>query len=164
MHGGTITARSEGEGQGSEFVVRLPELTQTPETPNEPTASESPATTSRRILVVDDNRDAAKTMAMLLKITGNEIRIAYDGLEALETANQFQPDIILLDIGLPKLNGYEVASKIRDESWGKNMIIVALTGWGQPDDRGRSAEIGFNAHMVKPVDYDELVKLLAGFE
>lgn len=122
----------------------------------------APRTTkSRRILVVDDNRDAAKTLAMLLKLTGNETRVANDGLEAVKSAEEFRPEVVLLDIGLPKLNGYEVARKIREYSWATNIVLVALTGWGQEEDRRKSREAGFDSHLVKPVDFGALNNLLA---
>ena len=100
---------------------------------------------ARRILVVDDNRDSAESLAMLLKLTGNETHIAHDGLEAVEAAARFRPDVILLDIGLPKMNGYEAARRIREQPWGKNMVLVALTGWGQEEDRQKSKDAGFDA-------------------
>lgn len=162
LHGGTVEALSEGVGQGSEFVVRLPVLTEAPETLPSPTASELPAATPRRILVVDDNRDSAATLAMLMQLSGNETHTAYDGQEAVEAAAAFRPDVMLLDIGLPKLNGYDVARRIREEPWGKKMVIVALSGWGQEEDRLHSKEAGFNGHLVKPVDHDALSRLLAG--
>ena len=126
--------------------------------------SEPTRKTPRRILVVDDNRDSATTLAMLLKLTGNETQSVHDGLAAVETAETFRLDVILLDIGLPKLNGYEVARKIREQPWGKSMVLVALTGWGQEEDRRKSREAGFNGHLVKPVDLDNLMKLLAVLE
>jgi PAS domain S-box-containing protein len=160
MHEGTISAQSAGPGKGSEFVVRLPILIEKgkAETPK-PTGA--PAAMPRRILVVDDNTDAASSLAMLLKITGNEAHTANDGLEAVEAAEKFRPDVVLLDIGLPKLNGYDACRRIREQPWGKNMVMVALTGWGQEEDRRKSTESGFDAHMVKPVDYAALMKLLA---
>ena len=137
-------------------------MVETPKpSPPEPTISEPTTTTSRRILVVDDNQDSATSLSMLLKLTGNETHTAYDGLEAVEAATTFRPDVVLLDIGLPKLNGYEAARKIREEPWGKKMVLVALTGWGQDEDRQKSREAGFNGHMVKPIDHAELMKLLA---
>ncbi len=161
MHGGTVEVRSAGIGRGSEFVVRLPITVDTPRpSPPEPTPRE-PTATARRILVVDDNRDSATSLAMLLDLTGNETRTAFDGLEAVEAAAAFRPEVVLLDIGLPKLNGYEAARKIREQSWGKKMVLVALTGWGQEEDRQRSREAGFDGHMVKPMDYAALMKLLA---
>ncbi|MEX1232302.1 MAG: response regulator, partial [Planctomycetaceae bacterium] len=147
---------------GSEFTVRLPVLAVTPESPlPEPTPDAPPPTTGRRILIVDDNQDSAKSMAMLLKLTGNKTHTAYDGVEAVEAAAKFQPEVVLLDIGLPKLNGYEVARKIREQPWGQDMVLVALTGWGQEEDRQKSKEAGFNAHLVKPVEHSVLMRLLA---
>ncbi|MGH8611031.1 MAG: hybrid sensor histidine kinase/response regulator, partial [Gammaproteobacteria bacterium] len=162
MHGGTVEVHSAGLGQGSEFMVRLPILVETATPPPpEPTVSEPIPTPPRRILVVDDNRDSAESLAILLKLTGNETHTAYDGLEALEAAAMFKPDVVLLDIGLPKMNGFEAARKIREQLWGKKMTLVALSGWGQDEDRQKSREAGFDGHMVKPVDYAALTKLLA---
>jgi PAS domain S-box-containing protein len=161
MHDGTLEVHSAGAGQGSEFVVRLPIIVKTRKPPPEPTVSEPTTTIARRILVVDDNRVSAESLARLLKLTGNETHTAYDGLEAVEAAATLRPDVVLLDIGLPKLNGYEAARKIREEPWGKKMVLVALTGWGQDEDRQKSREAGFNGHMVKPIDHAELMKLLA---
>jgi PAS domain S-box-containing protein len=162
MHGGTVEAHSPGIGQGSEFVICLPTSVTTPE-PQSPvaTVSKRATTTPRRILVVDDNRDSAKTMAMLLKVTGHQTQIAFDGFEAVAAAESFQPEVVLLDIGLPKLNGYETAIAIRQQPWGKDMLLIALTGWGQDDDRQKSKDAGFDAHLVKPVDHSVLTKLLA---
>jgi CheY-like chemotaxis protein len=114
-----------------------------------------------RILVVDDNYDSALSLAMMLSIMGHETRTAHDGESALETAETFLPEVILLDIGLPKLNGYEVAQRIRERPWGASMFLIAVTGWGQDEDRQRSSEVGLNVHMVKPVEPSELEKLLA---
>jgi signal transduction histidine kinase/transcriptional regulator with GAF, ATPase, and Fis domain/ActR/RegA family two-component response regulator len=162
MHGGAVEVHSDGHGQGSEFVVRLPLLVDTPKSLlPEPTLIKRAATTGYRILVVDDNRDAAVSLAMWLKLIGNETQIAHDGLAAVEAAAAFKPDVLLLDIGLPKINGYDVARKVREQSWGKKALLVALTGWGQDEDREKSREAGFNHHMVKPVDHDALTKLLA---
>src|SRR4051812_36635561 len=113
------------------------------------------------MLVVDDNKDAADSLASLLRVDGNDIRTAYDGLEAIEVAEKFHPELVLLDIGLPKLNGYEVALRIRQQPWGRNIIIVALTGWWQDEDRRRSHEASFNLHIVKPVELSALENLLA---
>jgi PAS domain S-box-containing protein len=162
MHDGTVEASSPGVGRGTEFAVRLPILTEPPVSPPpEPAGVKQAATVKRRILVVDDNRDSADSLAMLLKLTGHEAQIAHDGVEAVEAAAKFQPDVILLDIGLPKLNGYEAARRIREQQGKKGLVMVALTGWGQEEDRRRSEEAGFDAHMVKPVDHDALTKLLA---
>ena len=162
LHGGDIVARSDGPGAGSEFTVRLPIL---PESADEPEgaapAAETPALPARRILVVDDNRDSADSLTMILEILGNEVHTAYDGVEAVEAATAFRPDLVFLDIGLPRLNGYDAARRIRQLPGGKNVVLVALTGWGQEDDRRRSREAGFDHHLVKPVDPEELARLLA---
>jgi CheY-like chemotaxis protein len=161
LHGGTMEVHSAGIGQGSEFVVRLPVLMETPKPPTpEPASSELKTAPSRRILVVDDNEDSAESLTILLSLAGHKTHTAYDGLEALEAAETFRPDMILLDIGLPKLNGFEVARKIREQPWGQAMVLVALTGWGQEEDRRRSREAGFNHHLTKPVDLDTLSELL----
>lgn len=161
MHGGSVSAFSEGRGRGSEFVVRLPIFIEQPKPLPEPIVSELTPTPPRRILIVDDNEDSAMSLAILFKINGDETRMAHDGLEAVETAETFRPDVALLDIGLPKLNGYEVARKIREQPWGQKMALVALTGWGQNDDREKSKVAGFNAHLVKPVKHAAILKLLA---
>src|SRR5215213_1511878 len=114
-----------------------------------------------RILVVDDNHDSALSLAMMLSIMGHETRTAHDGESAVSTAEMFLPDVVLLDIGLPKLNGYEVAQRIRENTWGRSMFLIAVTGWGQEEDRQRSSEVGLNVHMVKPVEPALLEKLLA---
>jgi signal transduction histidine kinase/ActR/RegA family two-component response regulator len=162
LHGGTVEANSKGLGHGSEFVVRLPlgAAGLEPARP-EPTDAKPAAIVSRRILIVDDNRDSARTMAMLLKLSGHETHTAFDGLEAVAAAETLRPHVILLDIGLPGLNGYETAITIRDQSWGKDILLIAVTGWGQDDDRQKAKYAGFNAHLVKPVDHASLAKLLA---
>jgi PAS domain S-box-containing protein len=165
MHDGSIEARSEGPDQGSEFIVRLPLLIQLPDEP--PKGIDGPRATPLskcRILVVDDNKDSAATLGMLLRLKGNDIRTAHDGLEALEVAETFQPELVLLDIGLPKLNGYDVARRIRHQPWGRDVILVALTGWGQDEDRRLSQEAGFNFHVVKPVELAVLERLLGGLQ
>jgi CheY-like chemotaxis protein len=161
MHGGTVQAHSDGLGHGSEFVVRLPILAATPRSISEPAVSEPSQAAGRRILIVDDSEDGAETLAMLLQFGGHETHKAHDGVEAIDLAERLRPDAVLLDIGLPGMNGYEVCSRIRKEPWGKEMVLVALTGWGQEEDRVRSREVGFDAHMVKPVDFRVLLKLLA---
>ncbi len=161
MHGGTIEARSDGPGQGSEFTVRLPILELSQQIATIQREVSVAATAQRRILVVDDNRDSASTLGMMLKLMGNDIQMANDGLAAVEAAEQFRPDMILLDIGLPKLNGYDACRRIREQPWSDGMEIIALTGWGQEDDRRRSKEAGFDHHLVKPVDLAALESLLA---
>lgn len=165
LHGGTIVVHSEGVGRGSEFVVRLPIVVEEGKPPTlEPDDNGLAMAAPRRILVVDDNRDSATSLVMLLSMTGNEVHAAYDGFEAVEAAEQFRPDVILLDIGLPKLNGYEVVRRIREQPWSQGMVIVALTGWGQDEDRQRSTAAGFDGHLVKPVALTALRKLLAGLQ
>jgi CheY-like chemotaxis protein len=160
MHGGSIEAKSAGEGQGSAFIVRLPILS----TPAgiSPPDGDTPAASSakRRILIVDDNKDSADSLALLLEITGNKTYMAHDGVEAFEAIEKHRPEVVLLDIGLPKLDGHEVCRRVREQPWGKDIMVIALTGWGQEDDRRKSEEAGFNGHLVKPIDYDKLLELL----
>jgi PAS domain S-box-containing protein len=160
MHGGSVQAYSEGLGRGTEFVVRLPILMEALEPAPERPLSAATSVVARRILIVDDSEDGAESLAMLLQFFGHETFKAHDGVEAIEAAERQRPDVVLLDIGLPRLNGYEVCARIRKEPWGKDLVLVALTGWGQEEDRHRSKEAGFDAHMVKPVDYDALLKLI----
>jgi len=164
LHAGSVVVASAGIGQGSEFVVRLPVLvdgedraaTEAPAAPAAPVSS-----APLRILVVDDNRDAAESLAMLLDVVGNVTALAFDGEAAVAVAAEFRPDVLLLDIGLPGLNGYEVALAIRAQPWGGTIKLIALTGWGQDEDRHKSSAAGFDAHLVKPVDFDALQRLLA---
>ena len=164
MHGGRVEARSEGPGKGSEFVMRLPVAVEASRPQDSGNEAEQHVKSSHRILVVDDNRDGADSLSEVLRIMGNDTRTAYDGQEGVDVAGEFQPDVLLLDIGLPKLNGYEVCRRIRKQSWGKNIVLIAVTGWGQDDDRRRSKEAGFDHHLVKPVDPQALMKLLAGLD
>jgi len=166
MHGGRVEARSEGHGQGSEFVVRLPVVLSVAPQGMPPADDNETANSSgqRRILVADDNRDAADSLAMLLRIMGNEVRTANDGMEAVDVAMAFRPNVILLDIGMPKLNGYEACRCIREQPWGEQAVLVALTGWGQDEDRRRSKEASFDHHLVKPLDHATLEKLLSGLQ
>ena len=162
MHGGSVEARSGGPGSGSEFLVRLPVALSLVGNQPADEANLVRPTARLRILVADDNLDAAESLAMLLTLDGNETRTAHDGLEALDVAAAFRPDVMLLDIGMPKLNGYEVCRRIRQQAWGQNMVVIALTGWGQEEDKRRSLEAGVDYHLVKPVDYAALEKLLTG--
>jgi PAS domain S-box-containing protein len=164
LHGGSITASSQGAGHGSEFIVRLPVLSETFSKIAPGPAAADVFPIGRRILVVDDNRDSAKSLAKLLTLTGNEAHTAHDGLEAIAIAEKLRPDVVLLDIGLPKMNGYDVCRAIRQMSWGKDIILVALTGWGKDDDRRQSMEAGFDGHLVKPVELGVLMSLLAELE
>ena len=160
LHGGTITALSEGPGKGSEFVVCLPIGTREPVRTTAPRAAH-PSLPRYRVLVVDDNKDAGDTLGMLLRTKGHDVRTARDGMEAVDAASDFLPEVILMDVGMPKLNGYEATRRIRQLPAGKEIFIVALTGWGQPGDVQRSAEAGCSAHLVKPVDFGALERLLA---
>jgi len=163
LHGGTVEVRSSGPQQGSEFVVRLPVIP-APEADLENFSTEDlepvRCNGQRRILVADDFPESAELLARLLRRDGSDVRVALDGLEAVETAVQFQPDIVLLDIAMPKLDGYEAARKIRQQSWGKKAILIALTGWGQQQDRRRTREAGFDVHLTKPINYQAIAKLL----
>ncbi len=164
LHGGTIDARSDGTGQGSEFVVRLPVAAYRPvqELAQPPRQDDDQQTLAkRRILIVDDNQDSADSLAQLLKIMGHEVGTAYDGEQAVEAAAVLRPEVILLDIGMPKLNGYEACRRIREQPWGQGIFLIAVTGWGQEEDHRRANECGFDHHLVKPVELAELTKLLA---
>lgn len=160
MHGGSVKAFSEGPGRGSEFVVRLPVCNQAPGVQTVQAVVELDLP-SRRVLIVDDNADSATSLAMLLQASGQETHTAHDGLEALTAAERLQPDMILLDIGLPQLNGYEVCRRVRQQQWARSILIVAVSGWGQNEDRRKSKEAGFDAHMVKPPDYPALMQLFS---
>jgi CheY-like chemotaxis protein len=161
MHGGTIEASSSGMGTGSEFTVRLPAAPDARTDDDADRARTAGAERAkRRILVVDDNVDSAQSLAMMLEIGGHTTHLAYDGLEAIEVAGKVQPEIVLMDIGMPRLNGYDACRRIRSEPWGRAIVMVALTGWGQTDDRLRSEEAGFDHHLVKPVEPAALEALL----
>jgi PAS domain S-box-containing protein len=163
LHGGTIEAHSGGPGKGSEFIVHLPTLDVPVEAPPAPSGSGEKVGSGRkcRILVVDDLRVIADSTAQLLQDMGHDTRTAYDGLEAVQTATVFRPEVVLLDIGLPKMNGYEVARHIREQPWGKDVALVAMTGWGQDEDIRRAREAGFDQHLTKPVRAATLEQLLA---
>lgn len=161
LHNGSIEAFSDGLDKGSEFVVRLPTtLDQTQ--PLKEAMGVNKLYTRNKILVVDDNRDSAESLAEILKLSGNEIFLAHDGEQAVATADMQRPDVILLDIGLPKLNGFDACRRIRENSWAEKILIIAMTGWGQEEDRRKSAEAGFDNHLVKPVNLAELMNLLDG--
>lgn len=161
MHGGSVDARSEGPGKGSKFTLRIPTVPAPARKPSAPPSEEAKAS-RQRVLVVDDNRDGADSLSLMLTLLDNHVQTAYDGLEAIQAAEVFRPEVVLLDIGLPKLNGFEVCHHIRQQSWGKGMVLIAVTGWGQEQDRLRSASVGFNSHLVKPVNRADLEKVLAG--
>ena len=161
LHDGTVEAHSDGPGKGSEFMVRLPVVDHPRPSLSEPMEqAKSLPTSSRRILVVDDNRDAADSLVLMLQMMGHEGHTAYDGLEAANAAETWRPDVVLLDIGMPKMNGYEVARHLRQQPWGNELALVALTGWGQEEDKRRAHEAGFDHHLTKPVDAAALGKLI----
>jgi CheY-like chemotaxis protein len=160
MHGGEVSAHSDGPGLGTQLSVRLPRVEPQPAVETEAPSVADDGSPSRKILVVDDNVDAAESLAMLLRLTGHDAATAFDGIEALGRAAEFRPDIVLLDIGMPRLDGYGTARAMRAEPWGQDVMLVALTGWGQPKDRDRTMEAGFNAHLVKPVATEALMEII----
>jgi CheY-like chemotaxis protein len=162
MHGGRISAHSAGTGLGSEFLVRLPlagSAAAVALTAASAREAAGPAVACR-VLVADDLRDSADSLALLIELMGHAVEIAYDGEAALRTAERFRPDIVLLDLGMPKLDGFEVSRRIRATPWGASMRLVAQSGWGQDEDRRRSAEAGFDHHLVKPIDPAALEALM----
>jgi len=165
LHEGTVVAKSDGLGQGSQFTIRLPRLIERPMQDafdsNPHARSTQTERSGRRILVADDNQDALESLGTLLEISGHEVHTASDGMLAVEIAARVRPEVALLDIGMPRMDGYEVARRIRAESWGKHIVLVALTGWGQDEDRRRTREAGFDSHLVKPLDLDALTDFLA---
>jgi CheY-like chemotaxis protein/two-component sensor histidine kinase len=159
MHGGSVEARSDGPGLGSEFVVRLPLLSDQQLASAEQPQRKKPLP-SRRILIVDDSRDGGESLATLLRVLGAEVALAHSGRQALECVDDFKPDVVLLDIGMPGMDGYEVARRIRANPANRHISLIALTGWGQDEDRRRSVAAGFNHHLVKPADIEQLRQLL----
>jgi CheY-like chemotaxis protein len=162
LHGGEIVAASDGIDRGSEFTVRLPlvESDRAAQQPGAADAREPGMQVRRNILIADDNQDALESLALMLRLEGHEVHCASDGEEALVLAGQRRPEIVVLDVGMPKLDGCEVARRIRAESWGRHAVLVALTGWGQDADRKRSREAGFDMHLVKPVDPATICNML----
>lgn len=162
MHGGSVQAASPGEGKGSVFTVRLPALAAAP--PQVPLPRDDDdlrrSGPGRRILVVDDNRDSAESMAQMLSLLGNEVALAHDGLEAVERAEAFLPQVVLMDVGMPRLNGLDATRRIREQPWGVGMKVIALTGWGQEGDRLLSKDAGCDGHLVKPVELSDLQRML----
>jgi CheY-like chemotaxis protein len=164
MHGGKIEAHSAGLGKGSEFVTRLPAIAEPaaePASKPEEKVYATPSGGPMRVLVVDDNVDSAESMAVLLRLYGHEVRLAHDGEAALEEARSFKPDVMFLDLSLPKMDGYEVARRLRQEPATSGMTLVAMTGYGHEEERRRTQEAGFYSHLVKPVDFDLLRELLS---
>jgi CheY-like chemotaxis protein/two-component sensor histidine kinase len=161
MHGGSVEARSEGLGCGSEFTLRFPleAIRSEAKSPAEP-AGPPKEGTARKILIIEDNEDNRNTLRALLACMGHEVDVAQDGMLGIERARAFQPEVALIDIGLPGLNGYRVAETLRTEPWGDRMVLIALTGYGQSEDRRRAFEAGFDAHLVKPVSFENLLSIL----
>ncbi|QDU73043.1 Autoinducer 2 sensor kinase/phosphatase LuxQ [Bremerella volcania] len=162
MHGGTISVTSQGQGQGSEFTATLPVREEDQPTQNQdlPIESFSLKKGKHKVLVVDDNKAAAEMLSKVVKMLGNTVETAEDGQQAIEVAQRFRPEIILMDLGMPKMNGYEAARHIRQQDWGKDVLLIALTGWGQQEDRDRTKDAGFDHHLVKPAEPSELQRII----
>jgi signal transduction histidine kinase len=159
MHGGQVEAHSAGVGQGSEFVVRLPLSNSASVSRRDASNVRPPVLPNRRVLVVDDNRDAAESLGLLLKLLGAEVRVVHDGPAALAMIPTYAPNVVLLDIGMPGMDGYEVARRIREQPEGQDLMLIALTGWGQEEDRRRTSQAGFDHHLLKPADMTALKSL-----
>jgi len=166
LHGGHVEGFSAGPGKGSEFVIYLPQSVVVPGT-RESTAAPPHRRQAKdaaiKILVADDNRDAADSLALLLEMNGHEVAVAHSGEEALRIARQQLPHAMILDIGMPDVTGYEVARRVRAESWGSDVLLIAATGWGQKEDKDRASSAGFDCHMTKPADPDAIEGLLQEF-
>jgi CheY-like chemotaxis protein len=162
LHGGAIEARSEGPGKGAEFKVRLPAVPvlSAVATPSDDELMHD-IPVRFRILVADDNLDAAESLGMMLRLMGHDVRTVRDGLQAVEEAAAFRPDLALLDIGMPGLSGYDVARRIREQRWGQEIILIALTGWGQEEDKRKAQQAGFDQHFTKPASPNELARMIA---
>ena len=162
LHGGSVEARSAGLGHGSEFMLRVPVEQHGRRTVRVGADADglSKAAVARTVLVADDNRDAAESLAFFLQVAGHIVNTAFDGEQAFEMAERIRPDITFLDLGMPKMNGYEVCRRIRATDWGKQIILIAQTGWGQEEDKRRTRAAGFDAHLVKPVDPMAVMKLV----
>jgi CheY-like chemotaxis protein len=162
LHGGVIAVESEGAGKGSTFSVRLPrgpaQITSAPRLHEDKPVA--PPTARRRVLVVDDHVDAARMLELLLQYDGHETRVAHDGPAALKAAEEFRPEFVFLDIGIPEMNGYEIARRLKRAANRRKLFLVAVTGWGQPSDFEQSKEAGFDLHLVKPVDSNSVKQLL----
>lgn len=166
MHGGTISAHSDGPGKGTQFTMRIPRhvCDETELAAPALDLAKKVSPNARRVLVVDDNRDAAESLTMLLRFSGHEVVTAHDGLQAIADAKEFRPELVLMDLGMPGMNGYEAAKALRGEPWGSEMVLVALTGWGQEEDRKRTKEAGFDRHLVKPIEFVEVQRLFGELE
>jgi len=164
MHRGQVSAHSDGAGLGSRFTVRLPALPEsvTIEAKPKPLPTPSEPRVSRRVLVVDDNTDNAELLKILLDEEGHETFMAHDGVEGLAAAERLRPDVVLMDLGLPRIDGFDACRRIREQPWGKQVLMIAITGWGQDVDRRKSQEAGFDHHLVKPVDANDISALMSG--
>jgi CheY-like chemotaxis protein/anti-sigma regulatory factor (Ser/Thr protein kinase) len=160
MHGGTVAANSEGENRGAEFVVRLPPATKTASAAGETLLKQHGPLRSRKVLVVDDNRDAAESLGRLLVICGHEVHTVNNGHDALKVVAEFCPAMVILDLGMPGIDGFETARRLRKSSGGEDLFLVALSGWGQDQDRSRTKAAGFDFHLVKPIDAAAVQRLL----
>ena len=166
LHGGQVSAASPGLGRGSEFAIQLPPSVWVDEPATkalEPHASTSPGADRCKILVTDDNQDSADSLSRLLELSGNQVETAYLGARALAIGKEFRPDVVILDIGMPDMTGYEAARRIRQEEWGRRVFLVAMTGWGQAEDKERASSAGFNRHLTKPIDPGQLEQLIGAF-
>lgn len=162
LHGGSVEAYSEGPASGSRFTVRLPLLEATVEDAEPAVATTSAQPVSRRILVVDDNVDAAESLSLVLELLGHEVRAAFDGEAALREAEALRPEVVLLDIGMPVMDGMTLARHLRAKPWGRTVTLVAVTGWAREADREATREAGFDHHLAKPIRPDALESLIAG--
>ena len=160
LHGGTVTAQSHGTDQGSTFLVRLPRVQQGIREAEAISSPSAEAAVSKRVLIADDNLDAAESLQLWLQLAGHDVQIAGNGVTALKAAEEFKPDVALLDLGMPGLSGFDVARRIRESPWGSGMVLVALTGWGHDEDRRRSAEAGFDHHLTKPIAPEAIESLI----
>jgi CheY-like chemotaxis protein len=160
LHGGTVTAESGGPNQGSTFRVRLPRVQEAARHAEAAPAPAAEVAVRKRILIADDNLDAAESLQLWLQMAGHQVAIAANGAEALSAAETFQPQVALLDLGMPDLSGFEVAREIRNAPWGRGITLIALTGWGQEEDRRRTAEAGFHHHLTKPIPPDTIEELI----
>jgi CheY-like chemotaxis protein len=160
MHGGKVSARSAGKDEGSEFTVALPVVADAVVEPSQ-TTTRPPQAGGRRVLIVDDNRDAVDSLAELLQMVGYDVQTAYDGRTAVDAASRFRPDIAVLDIGMPQVDGYATARALRGQPGGGDVLLVAMTGWGQAEDKRRAMEAGFDEHLVKPLSFDALLEVFA---
>jgi CheY-like chemotaxis protein len=160
LHGGSVQARSDGLRQGSQFTVHLPVIQPALVEPTSPGASMVTRAVRRKVLIADDNHDAAEALSLVLEIAGHDVRVANSGEAALALADLFRPDTLVLDIGMPDLTGYQVAQRLRQQAWAQASQLIALTGWGQDRDRRLALESGFDDHLTKPVESDVLLALI----